>query len=183
MRVISGKYKGRRLRTVAGLEVRPTSDRLRETLFDMLGQRLDGKSFLDVCAGSGAVGIEALSRGAERVTFIEQSRKAAAVIRENLELISDNVNAEVIVRDAVHAIAELEREHQQFDVIFFDPPYASPIYEDAIKRIAAGGILAEGGALIVEHRAKMSPELKCGELRMYREVRQGESALAFYARI
>ena len=183
MRIIGGKYKGRRLKSVPGLDVRPTSDRLRETLFDILGQRLDGKSFLDVCAGSGAVGIEALSRGAGRVTFIEQSRKAAAVIHENLELISADDGYTLIARDAVQGIANLEKEARQFDVVFFDPPYASPIYQGVMHLISSSGILAQGGLLVVEHRAKTPPEAECGELRLYREVHQGESALAFYARV
>src|SRR5215470_3255594 len=92
MRVIAGSYRGRRLRAVPGLDVRPTSDRLRETLFNILAPIVEGSSFLDVCAGSGAVGIEALSRGAQRVTFIERSPKASKVIEENLRAVGLSIS-------------------------------------------------------------------------------------------
>ncbi|HYM00263.1 MAG TPA: 16S rRNA (guanine(966)-N(2))-methyltransferase RsmD [Blastocatellia bacterium] len=183
VRIIAGKYKGRQLKSVPGLDVRPTSDRLRETLFDILGQRLDGKSFLDVCAGSGAVGIEALSRGAKSVTFIEQLRKASAVIRENLQVVSAEREAKVLVGDAAPLLERLDQESGRFDVIFCDPPYASPIYRDVMNRISSSSLLAEGGVLVVEHRAKTPPNAEYGDLRLYRDVRQGDSALAFYRRI
>src|SRR5262245_2325272 len=109
MRVIAGVYRGRRLRSPTGLAVRPTSDRLRETLFNILARRIQGSRFLDICAGSGAVGIEALSRGASEVTFIESARRACAGIEMNLKALGVD-KAEIINRDAVAALAELERE-------------------------------------------------------------------------
>src|SRR5687767_12703737 len=106
MRVIAGIYKGRNLRTVTGLDVRPTSDRLRETLFNILMNRITGARFLDICAGSGAVAIEALSRGAEQVTLIEASRRAVRVIYDNIEHcnIDDETNTEVLYFDALTAL-------------------------------------------------------------------------------
>ena len=183
MRVIGGAYKGRNLRTPKGLAVRPTSDRLRETLFNILAPVIEGSRFLDICAGSGAVAIEALSRGAARVVFVDVSRRSCAVIEENLAQIGISHGADIINRDALAAIKRLEAESEEFDIIFFDPPYESELYSQAMKLIASSGILSGEGVVVVEHRAKTPPESEFGDLRAYREVRQGESSLAFYARI
>src|SRR5688572_14346261 len=118
MRVIGGVHRGRRLSTVSGLAVRPTSDRLRETLFNILTPRIHGSRFLDICAGSGAVGIEALSRGASEVTFVERSRRACAVIEANLASLGIK-EATIIKHDAAASLKRLERESAQFDIAFF----------------------------------------------------------------
>lgn len=180
MRVIGGIYRGRSLRTVAGLKVRPTSDRLRETLFNILAPRISESAFLDVCAGSGAVGIEALSRGAQAVTFIERNRDACAVIRTNLSSLSINQDATIISRDASLALKQLEQSGRKFDVVYFDPPYASLIYDSVMKELGSGNLLSTDAVVIVEHRIKTPPEPVYGRMRLVREVRQGESALAFY---
>src|SRR5438046_7649966 len=127
MRVIGGIHRGRRLRAVRGLAVRPTSDRLRETLFNILAPRIGGSRFLDICAGSGAVGIEALSRGATEVTFIERSRQACVAIEANLASLGIT-RSTIIKHDAAASLKKLARESAQFDLVFFDPPYASEIY-------------------------------------------------------
>lgn len=180
MRVIGGTHRGRRLRSVVGLAVRPTSDRLRETLFNILTPKVYGSRFLDICAGSGAVGIEALSRGAVAVTFIEGSRHACAVIEANLTALGITSKATTINRDAAAALKRLEQESERFDVAFFDPPYASEIYGRVMKQLGASSLLSAGAVVIVEHRAKTPPEPEYGKLRIFREVKQGESALAFY---
>src|SRR5215469_12643770 len=123
MRVVAGKYRGRTLRTVRGHAVRPTSDRLRETLFNILSPEIVGARFLDLCAGSGAIGIEALSRGASHVTFVEKSRPACSVIRDNLASLSIEGQS-LVCRDTASAIKSLAIKGAQFDLIFFDPPYA-----------------------------------------------------------
>ena len=180
MRVIGGTHRGRRLRSVGGLAVRPTSDRLRETLFNILTPKVYGSRFLDICAGSGAVGIEALSRGAAEVTFIERSRHACAVIEANLTALGITSKATTINRDAAAALKRLEQESERFDVAFFDPPYASEIYGQVMKQLGSGDLLSAGAVVILEHRAKTPPEPEYGKLRIFREVKQGESALAFY---
>jgi 16S rRNA (guanine966-N2)-methyltransferase len=180
MRVIGGTYRGRRLRGLSGLAIRPTSDRLRETLFNILAPRIRGARFLDICAGSGAVGIEALSRGATAVTFIEQSRSASGIIVANLTALGITSEATTITRDAASALKQLEQGSSQFDTVFFDPPYASEIYAQVMRHLGSGNLLSSGALTIVEHRAKTPPEQKYGRLRMFREVKQGESALAFY---
>jgi 16S rRNA (guanine966-N2)-methyltransferase len=178
--VIAGLYRGRRLQTVPGLDTRPTSDRLRETLFNVLSPCIQGSNFLDICAGSGAVGIEALSRGAARVTFVERARTNCSIISENLRLIDAEESATVINQDAVSAVRLLINRGDRFDLVFFDPPYASDLYSDVIQLFAPDNLLREDGMLIVEHARKTPPERRYGNLGIYRELKQGESAIAFY---
>jgi 16S rRNA (guanine(966)-N(2))-methyltransferase RsmD len=168
------------LRSVAGLAIRPTSDRLRETLFNILAPRIEGSSFLDICAGSGAVGIEALSRGARKVTFIERSRRACAVIAANLGAVASDRDATIVNRDAAAALKRLEQGSEQFDIVFFDPPYASEIYHRVINELGRDVILSVSAVVVVEHRMKTPPRPDYGKLRMFRQVKQGESALALY---
>ncbi len=180
MRVIAGIHKGRRLKTLEGLSVRPTSDRLRETLFNILAPRIEGARLADVCAGSGAVGIEALSRGARHVVFIESSLKAARIISENLRNCGIRENYRLINRDALRALKTLASENAQFDVIYFDPPYDSDIYTPVMWLIAERDLLAEDGVLIVEHRRQTPLLPNYGRLRPYRQVTQGESLITFF---
>jgi len=180
MRVIAGIYKGRRLKTLEGTHVRPTSDRLRETLFNILTPRIEGARFADVCAGSGAVGIEALSRGAGQVTFIESSLKAARIISENLRNCGIREDYLMINRDVIRALKHFASEKTQFDIIYFDPPYASDIYTPVMWQIAKNSLLAEDGIVIVEHRRQTPLLPNYDQLRPYRQVTQGESLLTFY---
>lgn len=181
MRVIGGRYRGRRLGAPAGLEVRPTSDRLRETLFNILAPRISGSRFLDLCAGTGAVGIEALSRGAHRVVFIDRSRRAASAIEANLKSIGVEEGASVLAREAEAALKRLAQGSERFDVIFFDPPYASELYPRVMGMLGEGRLLSDDAVVVVEHRAKSKPEPRYGRLSLYRELKQGESALAFFS--
>lgn len=180
MRVIAGQYKGRRLKALDGMAVRPTSDRMRETLFNILAPRIEDARFVDVCAGSGAVGIEALSRGASQVTFIESARKATSVISENLRHCGITNDFKFISRDAIAAMKYLAYEKQQFDIIYFDPPYDSDIYSPVMWQIAQNNLLAEDGILIVEHRRQLPLAPNYDDLRPYRELVQGESVLTFF---
>lgn len=169
------------MKTLAGHKVRPTSDRLRETLFNVLAPRIDSASFLDLCAGSGAVGIEALSRGASRVVFVESSRRAASLIEENLENCNIDEEVQVIDRDVLAALKMLATREEHFDIVFLDPPYDSPVYGTALRLISEKGILANDGVAIVEHRKGTIALPSYGNLRPYREIVQGDSALTFYA--
>src|SRR5215471_20006105 len=125
MRVIAGKYRGRKLKSPPSLQTRPTSDRLRETLFNVLAPRIEGALFLDLCAGSGAAGIEALSRAAEHVAFVDQSRKIIGLIESNLEALGvDDDEVEVVKCEASQFLRRrAKKEGSPFDIIFFDPPY------------------------------------------------------------
>src|SRR6266513_2723631 len=136
MRIIAGKFRGRKLKSPPSLQTRPTSDRLRETLFNILAPRIRGARFLDLCAGTGAVGIEALSRGAAHVTFVDQSRKMCALIEANLEALK--VNEDEIAIDVAEASEYLRRrlkkQIEPFDIIYFDPPYVAN-YEEVSENV------------------------------------------------
>jgi 16S rRNA (guanine966-N2)-methyltransferase len=175
MRVIAGTLKGRRLKAPAWEGLRPTSDKLRETLFNILAPRVEGARVLDGYAGTGALGIEALSRGAAHVTFVEQDRRAQALIAENLALCRV-VNGYVIIRASVARALETLRG-STFEIVLLDPPY--DVQSDAVVASAAGA-LAPGGVLVLEHaRRRRAPET-AGPLVRSREVISGDSALAFY---
>lgn len=184
MRVIAGKYRGRNLRSPPSMQVRPTSDRLRETLFNILAPRIEDVRFLDLCAGSGAVGIEALSRGALHVTFVDRSRKMCGLIESNLDLCGVpedetevvKAEAEDYLRRAAAKLAE------PWEMAFFDPPYAMD-YDPVLNLFGASEILAsESGLLIVEHHHKNELRDEIGDLRRWRLVKQGDSCLSFYER-
>jgi 16S rRNA (guanine966-N2)-methyltransferase len=181
MRVIAGIYKGRRLKALDGIHVRPTSDRLRETLFNILAPRIDGARFLDLCAGTGAVGIEALSRGAAEATFVEVSRRAAATISENLRHCGIGREGRVIPRDVLAALRYCSTHALQFDIVYFDPPYDSPLYSSVLWALARDGALASGGIVIAEHRRGVALSPSYDQLRPYRELVQGDAVLTFYA--
>jgi 16S rRNA (guanine(966)-N(2))-methyltransferase RsmD len=174
MRVIAGALKGRRLQSPKWSGLRPTSDRLRETLFNILGASVTGARVLDGYAGTGAIGIEALSRGAREVIFVERDRRAAALIEENLARcgVSDG---SVIIR-AEFARADVPRD---VDLIVLDPPYDEPA-SAALE--AAGPLAAPAGLVVLEHARRQAPPDCAGPLHRRRTVVAGDSALSFYDR-
>lgn len=178
MRVIAGKYRSRALEAPAGMATRPTSDRLRETLFNVLAPRMEGARFLDLYAGSGAVGIEALSRGAASVVCVERAQPALKALKVNLERLGIRAGVKV---HAGSVASYLKRAGEaRFDVVFLDPPYdAGPEYETALG--LAGGLLAEDGLVVAEHRRKDKLEEAYGVLKRTRLLEQGDAALSFYA--
>ena len=177
MRVIAGRFKGRRLQTPSWDGLRPTSDKLRETLFNVLAPRIGGARVLDGYAGTGAVGIEALSRGAAQVTFVDQDRRACALIRQNLERCGLTDGYAIIQRTVLQAIERLRGE-PAFDVILLDPPYATDI-QDALQHV--GEIVKPDGIVVLEHARKTESPVAPGRLVRTREMRSGDSALTFYA--
>jgi len=181
MRIIAGKYRSRTLRSLKGQMLRPTSDRLRETLFNILGPAVGGGTFVDLYAGTGAVGIEALSRGARHVIFIEQHAPAVALIRRNLESLGIGAEAEVLGMNVARAIERLEARHVHAQFVFLDPPYAADIeYESALEALGESPLVAPDGRVIVEHlRNRELPE-RAGDLELARVVEQGDAALSFY---
>jgi 16S rRNA (guanine966-N2)-methyltransferase len=183
MRIIAGKYRGRRLKSPPSLATRPTSDRLRETLFNILAPRIKDARFLDLCAGSGAVGIEALSRSAAQATFVDQSRQMCDLIGANLEALGDAENEIVIVNIEASDFLRrrVKKEDEPSDIIFFDPPYAAD-YDAVLDYIGehVDELLAEDGIVIVEHYRKHDLKEMFGELKRYRVVKQGDSYLSFY---
>ncbi len=170
MRVIGGEFRSWRLKSVPGLDTRPTPDRLRETLFDILAPGIEGAVFLDAYAGSGAVGIEALSRGARSAVFIERSRAAADVIRQNLKALGLEQRAEVITGKALVALPRLKP-----DIAFLDPPY-----ELADEYDAALHALSGAGLVVVQHSTRLKLRAEYGTLVRSRVLKQGDNALSFY---
>ena len=180
MRIIAGSLKGRRLRAPSWPGLRPTSDKLRETIFNILAPRLAGARVLDGYAGTGALGIEALSRGTAAFTFIERDRHAQALIEENLARcgITDGY---VIIRARVeHALEELRDRPaaDRFNIVLLDPPYA--VAPDSVLA-ATGNIIADAAVVMLEHARKQPAPPTAGRLVRTREVIAGDSALAFYA--
>jgi 16S rRNA (guanine(966)-N(2))-methyltransferase RsmD len=181
MRVIAGALKGRRLEAPTWDGLRPTSDKLRETLFNILSPRMAGARFLDGYAGTGAVGIEALSRGAASVTFVENDRRAEALIAANLAHCGIENGYAIIRATVARAIDQLDAAafgpYELFDIVWLDPPYdevAEPVL------VAAGGLIAPGGLLVLEHaRRRPAPET-AGRLARVRQVVSGDSTLSFY---
>src|SRR2546423_5511442 len=184
MRVIAGNYRGRTLRSPPSMQVRPTSDRLRETLFNVLAPRIEGTRFVDLCAGSGAVGIEALSRGAAHVTFVDRSAKMCNFIEMNLERCAvPKAQTEVILSDAIDFLRSVVMNKSDlWDMAFFDPPYAAD-YTPVLKFFGIGAALKhKSGILIVEHHCENPLQDAVGLLHRWRIIRQVESCLSFYER-
>jgi 16S rRNA (guanine966-N2)-methyltransferase len=175
MRIIGGRHRGRRLHTPDWPGLRPTSDRLRETLFNVLAPEVEGARVLDVYAGTGAVGLEAVSRGALSVTFVEKDRRAVALLRRNAEAVGDGACA-IVARDAVAALRAPMSE--RFDIVFLDPPYAESARDEAL--LLASRHVAAGGVLVLEHATREPAPGTTGALVRVRTLRQGDSSLAFY---
>jgi 16S rRNA (guanine966-N2)-methyltransferase len=187
MRVIAGTYRSRILKSLKGLALRPTSDRLRETLFNVLAPNIGGSRFVDLFAGTGAIGIEALSRGAAEVVFIENHAPAATLIRRNLESLGINTGVNVLAVDVLRGLAVLASRKKQsatgFDCIFLDPPYAAAEdYARVLEFLGSADLLAPSGIVVAEHRRNFDLREEAGVLRRYRVLRQGDAALSFYRR-
>lgn len=178
MRIISGQYKGRRLHQPTWAGLRPTSDKLRETLFNILATRIAGARMLDAYAGTGAVGLEALSRGAAHVVFVDRDRRAAALIDRNLARCDVKQGYTIHCNEVEDVLATLE-PGATFDLIFVDPPYDHPLTIELLD--AAGRRLERGGVLVVEHPTRRALEV-WGDLERVRDVRSGDSTLTFLAR-
>ena len=172
MRVIAGKARRLQLKTIEGMETRPTTDRIKETLFNMLNPDLYDCCFLDLFSGSGAIGIEALSRGASKAVFVDKSKACTDVIKANLKFTRLEEDAEVITGGVLETIAALGNRNERFDIIFMDPPYAGGFYEPVLKEILNAGILSEEGYVVAESANdfdfpkvagfKINKERKCG---------------------
>jgi 16S rRNA (guanine966-N2)-methyltransferase len=184
MRVIAGHYRSRVLAAPRGLNTRPTSDRLRETLFNVLAPRIAGSVFADLYAGSGANGIEALSRGARQVIFAENALPALTAIRANVDSMAIREGFSIEPRSVTAALRRLTQHNQTVDIAFLDPPYEQEKEYAATLGLLGGecvAILAAGAIVIAEHRRKVPLEPRYGSLERYRVLEQGDAALSFYA--
>jgi 16S rRNA (guanine966-N2)-methyltransferase len=185
MRIIAGKFRSRQLKSLKGLSLRPTSDMLRETLFNILGPRVEGSRFLELFAGTGAVGIEAISRGAAFTIFVEKHSAAVRLIRENLSSLEIASEARVIPSAVSTAIAKLQKESTvAFGFIFLDPPYASEAdYESTLDSLENSSLADESTTVIAEHHKKVRMPKSVGRLQQFRVLVQGDAALTFYRRV
>ena len=181
MRVIAGKYRSRVLKGPGRLRLRPTTDRLRETLFNVLGASVEDSLFVDLFAGTGAIGIEAISRGAREVIFVESHRAGALLVRQNLESLGIRAGAEVIGADAVRGLEKLAARHLAADFVFLDPPYEreeEPVR--VLEFLDASRLIAAHGLVIVEHREPVELPERFDRLECFRILEQGDAALSFY---
>lgn len=185
MRVIAGKYRSRPLRSLRGMDIRPTSDRLRETLFNVLTagnpQALVGTVWMDLYAGTGAVGIEALSRGAKDVYFVESAAAAADAIQKNLQSLGITHGFTIVRESLPKAFWHMERQRITADVVFLDPPYRmSDSYATSLRALAESSLIWAMSLVVAEHDRKFDPAEEFGSLRRFRRLDQGDAALSFY---
>ncbi len=185
MRIIAGKFRSRQLKSIKGMALRPTSDKLRETLFNILGELIVDARFMDLFAGTGAVGIEALSRGAREAIFVEKHPPTAALIRKNLEALDIRSGARVVASDAMKALERLAKEPSAsnggINILFLDPPYAeTDQYKTVLAFLGDANLLAENAVVIAEHQRSLDLPETSGNLERVRVLRQGDAALTFY---
>jgi 16S rRNA (guanine(966)-N(2))-methyltransferase RsmD len=182
MRIIAGKFRSRQLKSLKGLALRPTSDMLRETLFNILGPRVEGSRFLDLFAGTGAVGIEAISRGAISAVFAENHPAAVRLIRENLASLEIKAEARIIASSVNPALEKLQKgQAAAFDFIFLDPPYTNEKdYEATLRSLESSSLVEESTTVIAEHHKSFELPASLGQFERVRILRQGDAALTFY---
>jgi 16S rRNA (guanine966-N2)-methyltransferase len=181
MRIISGEYRGLTIKTLKGGKLRPTSEQLRETLFDVLGPQVENSAFLDAYAGSGAVGLEALSRGARDVVFIEHHRPAVELIRQNLAALKIKVGFRLMTCSVLTGFERLGEEGAHFDFVFLDPPYDEiREYHHALRQLGRSDLLVATALVIAEHARHVALEDRYGGLCRTRLLRHGDAQLGFY---
>ncbi len=185
--MIAGQYRSRPLRSARGMEIRPTADRLRETIFNVLTAgnpaALDGSVWIDLYAGTGAVGIEALSRSAQQVCFVESKPQAVKLIRQNLASLQIAKGFEIVQMDALKALRQLEAKQVAVGFVFLDPPYRmKEAYRDALEFLEKAAFVKPATVVIAEHEKRFDPGEAFGALKRYRKLVQGDAALSFYRR-
>jgi len=180
MRIVGGTRRGRRLHGPRSLHIRPTADRVRETLFNVLGQRLDGGEVLDLYAGTGALGLEALSRGAARAVLVDSGAEAIALCRRNAADLELLPQVEVLKVPAARAVEQLAASGRRFSIVFADPPYRARAGTSTLEAVEP--LLAEGGTLVLEHDRRESLPEACGPLVRQDERRFGDTLVSVYRR-
>jgi 16S rRNA (guanine966-N2)-methyltransferase len=182
MRVIAGRYRSRQLKGPGKLKLRPTSDRLRETLFNILGPSIKDSLFVDLYAGTGAIGIEAFSRGAREVVLIEAHKATAQLIKDNLAVLEIGTGAEVIEGNVMRGLEKLSARHMVADFLFLDPPYEhSEEHLRVLEYLDTAHLIAPHGLVIVEHRSKTELPGRFDRLERTRLLEQGDASLSFYS--
>ena len=180
MKIIAGIYKGFKLQSVPGIEIRPTPARIREAIFDIISAEIVGAEFLDLFAGTGAVGIEAISRGAKNVTFVEIENKAITLIKRNLQKIYKDNLFTIIKSDYLRAIRFLNIKQKKFDIAFLDPPYNKNYFFKTLLEIDRSTIIKEGGLVIVQHPAQLIVKYKFRNMFCFKEKKYGGSRITIF---
>jgi len=180
LRIISGIAKGRRLKAVPGTSTRPTADKVKEAVFSMIGPYFDGGMALDLFAGTGALGIEALSRGMDRAIFVDVDKKCTEIIRHNLQIAGLEKQAEVYRNDAARAVKALGKKDLRFDLVFIDPPYRLPIVEDLLLLLERTGITCRDTTIVVEQDANRTLPESIGLLQRVRRSVYGDTSITIY---
>jgi len=180
MRISAGEYRGRRLKSPKGAGTRPTSDLLRQAIFNVVGPRLAGARVLDLYAGTGAIGLEALSRGARHATFVERDRDALESLRANIRALGVAEQASVVAAEVPAALRRLAAAAARFDCVFLDPPYGAAAAGPCVERLAPGGVLSENALLVVQAFHKEALPAAVGALRQAWRRRYGESSVTVY---
>ena len=179
MRIISGTSKGRRLVTPRGYSLRPTSDRMKESVFNILGKEVENKVVLDLFAGTGNLGIEALSRGAKKAVFVESGRQALRLIQRNLSQCGMEGQSEIVPKDANRAIGNLEQKGEVFDLILMDPPYGKGMVRKTLAKLTSHRIYHEGSILVVQHDRRESIAETVEGWKLFRQRRIGDTLISF----
>jgi len=180
MRIISGSHKGRKLYAPPGLDVRPTSDKVKQALFNILSDRIEGASFLDLYAGIGSVGIEALSRGASRVVFVEKSKRHLGFLKKNLSVSPFEGRFDLFHMDAADFLKK--KKPGPFSLVFIDPPYEGEEIEKTLPLLGEGDMIADDGMAIIQHFHKKILAEQVGRLHFIRQYKYGETVLSFYGK-
>jgi 16S rRNA (guanine(966)-N(2))-methyltransferase RsmD len=184
MRVISGTARGTRLVSLGSADIRPTLDRVKESFFNQVGPGLEGLTFLDLFAGSGSMGIEALSRGAETVVFVEPNLEAQRIIMQNLEkcrMTGDSPRWVLLKSPALAGLKTLKERNLSFDLIYVDPPFADDLYETTLLGLSPSGILRQDAIIVAEHFHKTVLQTNYDKLGFYKDRRLGDSCLSFFS--
>ncbi len=176
MRVITGKARGRKLQTLSGNDVRPTTDIVKEAIFSIIQFGIEGRVFLDAYAGSGQMGIEALSRGASKAVFLDSSRQSCEIVRKNLEITGLSENAVVKNTDTLSYITGTP---EKFDIVFMDPPYRTGILAQTLEKIP--GVMNKGGMIICEHPAEEKMPEETGGFVLKKEYKYGKIMISLYS--
>jgi 16S rRNA (guanine(966)-N(2))-methyltransferase RsmD len=184
MRVIAGSARGVRLAAPDGMQTRPTADRVKEALFSIIASQreFEGSRVLDVCAGTGGLGIEALSRGAASCCFIEHDRKVVKILERNLETTGFSARSECIALDALKGLQLQSRQGKCFDMVFFDPPYASGLYGSVPELLSSLALISDQAMLVIECSSRVPVEERFGTLVRYDRRVYGDTALEFFVR-
>ncbi len=181
MRVISGSARGTKLVSIGSADIRPTLDRVKESFFNQVGPGLEGIAFLDLFAGSGSIGIEALSRGADLVVFVEPAAKAQHIIMQNLEKCKmTNDNQTLLKSSALASLKTLKDRKLDFNLVYLDPPFADGLYEPTLRELSSSGILRPDAVVVVEHFHKTVLRKNYDKLELYKDRRLGDSCLSFF---